>query len=94
MTKRNLLKNCYSNTGTKWGQDVIFSRRTTKTCFDTSKLFENAILAISPPFFSDIYGGRDMKYNLQSNSQFVIPNVRSVFHQSFTKYLRLTLLFM
>ena len=35
---------------------------------------------ISPPIFSEIFHGRDIDYNLRINSDFAVPNVRSVFH--------------
>ena len=36
----------------------------------------------SPPIFSEIFHRRDINYNLRINSDFAIPNVRSVFHGS------------
>ena len=37
---------------------------------------------ISPPIFSKIFHRHDIGYNLRTNSDFVMPNVRSVFHAS------------
>ena len=37
---------------------------------------------MSPPIFSEIFHWRDKNYNLWINSDFAIPNVRSVFHGS------------
>ena len=35
---------------------------------------------VSPPIFSEIFHRRDINYNLRINSDFAMPNVRSVFH--------------
>ena len=35
---------------------------------------------IYPPIFSEIFHRRDIKYNLKINSDFAMPNVRSVVH--------------
>ena len=40
------------------------------------KVYQN----ISSPTFSEIFHGRDIDYNLQINSDFAVPNVRSIFH--------------
>ena len=37
---------------------------------------------VSPPIFSEIFYRRDKNYNLRINSDFAMPNVRSVFHGS------------
>ena len=37
---------------------------------------------ISPPIFSEIFHGLDLNYNLRINSDFLMPNIRSVFHGS------------
>ena len=37
---------------------------------------------IFPPIFSEIFHRRDINYNLRINSDFAMPNVRSVFHGS------------
>ena len=37
---------------------------------------------ISPPIFSEIFHGPDLNYNLRINSDFLMPNIRSVFHGS------------
>ena len=37
---------------------------------------------ISPPIFSQIFHRLDMNYNLRNNSDFAMPNVKSVFHGS------------
>ena len=42
------------------------------------KIYQN----ISPPIFSEIFHRRDINYNLRINSDFLMPNVRSVFHGS------------
>ena len=34
----------------------------------------------SPPIFSEIFHRRDINYNLRINSDFAMPNVRSIFH--------------
>ena len=41
---------------------------------------------ISPPIFSEIFHRRDINFNLQINSDFAMPNVRSVFHGSIHIY--------
>ena len=38
--------------------------------------------SMSPPIFSELFRGRDICYNLQSNSNVAVPNVKSVFHGS------------
>ena len=38
--------------------------------------------SMSPPIFSELFRGRDFCYNLRSNSNFAVPNVKSVFHGS------------
>ena len=38
--------------------------------------------SMSPPIFSELFRGRDICYNLRSNSSFVVPHVKSVFHGS------------
>ena len=38
--------------------------------------------SISPPIFSELFRGRDIYYNLPSNSNFAVPHVKSVFHGS------------
>ena len=38
--------------------------------------------SMSPPIFSELFRGRDICYNLQSNSNFAVPHVKSVFHGS------------
>ena len=38
--------------------------------------------SMSPPIFSELFRGRDICYNLRSNSNFAVPNVKSVFHGS------------
>ena len=38
--------------------------------------------SMSPPIFSELFRRRDISYNLQSNSNFAVPNVKSVFHGS------------
>ena len=37
---------------------------------------------LSPPIFSEISHRSDINYNLRINSDFAMPNVRSVFHES------------
>ena len=37
---------------------------------------------ISPPIFSEIFHRRDITCNLRINSDFAMPNVKSVFHGS------------
>ena len=37
---------------------------------------------MSPPIFSELFRRRDNSYNLRSNSNFAVPNVKSVFHGS------------
>ena len=37
---------------------------------------------MSPPILSEIFHRRDINYNLQINSDFAKPNVRSVFQES------------
>ena len=39
-------------------------------------------LSMSPPFFSEIFCGHDICYDLRSNSNFAVPNVKSIFHRS------------
>ena len=36
---------------------------------------------MSPPIFSELFRRRDIIYNLQSNSSFAVPNVKSIFHE-------------
>ena len=38
--------------------------------------------SISPPIFSELFRRRDICHNLRSNSNFAVPNVKSVFHGS------------
>ena len=38
--------------------------------------------SMSPPIFSELFRGRDICYNLRSNSNFAVPHVKSVFHGS------------
>ena len=37
---------------------------------------------LSPPIFTEIFHRRGNNYNLQINSDFVMPKVRSVVHES------------
>ena len=37
---------------------------------------------MSPTIFSELFRWRDISYNLRSNSNFLVPNVKSVFHGS------------
>ena len=37
---------------------------------------------MSPPIISELFRRRDISYNLRSNSNFAVPNVKSVFHRS------------
>ena len=37
---------------------------------------------ISSPIFSEFFHRGDINYNLRTNSQFAVPNIRSVFHGS------------
>ena len=37
---------------------------------------------MSPTIFSELFRWRDISYNLRSNSNFLLPNVKSVFHGS------------
>ena len=37
---------------------------------------------MSPPIISEVFRRRDISYNLRSNSNFAVPNVKSVFHGS------------
>ena len=41
-----------------------------------------AYRSVSPPIFSELFGRRDMCYNLLTNSNFAAPNVKCVFHGS------------
>ena len=34
---------------------------------------------ISPSFFSEVFHRRDIDYNLRSNSEFVVPNVKAIY---------------
>ena len=34
------------------------------------------------PIISEVFRRRDISYNLQGNSNFAVPNVKSVFHRS------------
>ena len=36
--------------------------------------------SMSPPIFSELFCQRDICYNLQSNSNFAVPDVKSAFH--------------
>ena len=36
--------------------------------------------SMSPPIFSELFRRRDISYYLRSNSNFAVPNVKSVFH--------------
>ena len=38
--------------------------------------------SMSPSIFSELFCRRDISYNLRSNSNFAVPNVKSVFHGS------------
>ena len=37
---------------------------------------------MSPTIFSELFRWRDISYNLRSNSNFLVPNVKSLFHGS------------
>ena len=37
---------------------------------------------MSPPIISELFRRRDISYNLRSNSNFAVPNVKSGFHGS------------
>ena len=39
---------------------------------------------MSPTIFSELFRWRDISYNLRSNSNFLVPNVKSVFHGSYS----------
>ena len=45
---------------------------------EMSKVYRN----ISPSISSEIFHRRDRSYNLQINSEFAMPNVRSILHES------------
>ena len=38
--------------------------------------------SMSPPVFSELFRQRDICYDLRSNSNFAVPNVKSVFYGS------------
>ena len=38
--------------------------------------------SISPPIFSELFRGRDICYNLRSNSNFAVTHVKFIFHRS------------
>ena len=38
--------------------------------------------SMSPPIFRELFRRRDICYNLRDNSNFSMPNVKSVFHGS------------
>ena len=42
--------------------------------------------SMSPPIFSELFCGRDICYNLRSNSNFAVPHVKSLFHGSESIY--------
>ena len=39
-------------------------------------------IEVSPPIISELFRRRGISYNLRSNSNFAVPNVKSVFHGS------------
>ena len=38
--------------------------------------------SMSHPIFSELFCRRDISYNIRSNSNFAVPNAKSVFHRS------------
>ena len=46
------------------------------------KVYRNISPQNIPPIISKVFHQRDINYNLQINSGFAMPNVRSVFHGS------------
>ena len=57
---------------------TIHTRNLQMLATEMFKVYQN----ISPPIFSEIFYQRDINYNLRINSDFAMPNVRSVFDGS------------
>ena len=55
---------------------TIYTKNLQILATEMFKVYRN----ISPPIFSEIFHRRDINYNLQINSDFAMPNVKSVFH--------------
>ena len=72
-TNRHLLKNYYSKINL-----LQYPRKLQILATEMFKVYRN----ISPTVFSEIFHRRDVNYNVRINSDFAMPNVRSVFHGS------------
>ena len=57
---------------------MIHTRNLQILATEVFKVYRN----ISPPIFSEIFHRHNINYNLQVNSDFAMPNVKSVFHGS------------
>ena len=58
--------------------DTIYTKNLQILATEMFKVYRN----ISPPIFSEIFHRSDENYNLRINSDFAMPNIRSVFHGS------------
>ena len=62
-------------------QDKSVSIHTRNLQVLATKMFK-VYRSMSPPIFSELFRRRDISHNLRSNSNFAVPNVKSVFHGS------------
>ena len=62
-------------------QDKSISIHTRNLQMLTTEMFK-VYRGMSPPFFIELFCRLDISYNLRSNSNFALPNVKSVFHGS------------
>ena len=63
------------------GQDKSVSIHTSNLQMLATEMFK-VYQSMSPPIFSELFRRRDIYHNLRSNSDFAVPNVKSVFHGS------------
>ena len=63
------------------GQDKSVSIHTSNLQMLATEMFK-VYRCMSPPIFSELFRRRDICHNLRSNSNFALPNVKSVFHGS------------
>ena len=73
-SNRHLLKNYWTKINLL--RYTIHTRNLQILGTEIFKVYRN----ISPPIFSQIFHRLDINYNLRNNSDFAMPNVKSVFH--------------
>ena len=62
-------------------QDKSVSKHSRKLQMLAKEMFK-VYRSMSPSIFSELFRRRDICHNLRSNSNFAVPNVKSVFHGS------------